>query len=149
MLENLIGCQIHSVDKIISEFQSPRPGDVIRLGPPGYPLYKVVAAEAEKTFIMTAADVKTEQTLDLSEPLPASYVNFNWGFFLDAPTPQTTRLIVRMRMDYQPRSFTNWLIWRFFSEPLNFVMERKMLLGIQKRAEALTHTRRQAWTNEY
>ena len=33
-------------------------------------------------------------------------------------------------------SLANFVIWRILTEPLHFVMERKMLLGIKQRAEA-------------
>ena len=135
-LENLVGCQMHSVDEIVPEYQHLKVGDVIRLGPKGYPLYKVIALEPHRLMIVVGADPKTEEAFDpFLEPLPDSYVNYSWLFFLEAVDERTTRLISRMRMDYRPRNIANWMIWRFFSEPLNFVMERKMLMGIKSRAE--------------
>ena len=44
-LENLIGCEIHNADRIISEFQQLAVGDKVRLGPEGYPFYTVAAVE--------------------------------------------------------------------------------------------------------
>jgi hypothetical protein len=44
-------------------------------------------------------------------------------------------LIVRSRGDYPP-TLASFLIWRVIAEPLHFVMERKMLLGIKQRAGA-------------
>ena len=34
-------------------------------------------------------------------------------------------------LDYAPRSFALRLIWEWFTDPIGFVMTRKMLLGIQ------------------
>jgi hypothetical protein len=47
----------------------------------------------------------------------------------------TTRLISRWRGDYNP-SLGNALIYRVLTEPISLVMDRKMLLGIKRRAEA-------------
>ena len=58
-----------------------------------------------------------------------------WAFVLEPIDDRTTRLIVRSRGDYPP-SPANFVIWRILTEPLHFVMERKMLLGIKQRAEA-------------
>jgi hypothetical protein len=44
-----------------------------------------------------------------------------------------TRVISRQRLDHNP-SLRNLLMWRAFTDPISFVMERKMLLGIEERA---------------
>lgn len=49
----------------------------------------------------------------------------------------TTRLITRNRLDYAPRSFVFKLIWEWFTDPIGFVMTRKMLLEIKRRSEKL------------
>jgi len=66
--------------------------------------------------------------------MPEKYLNWNWVFFLDELDEGTTRLICRWRGDYNP-SLGNALIYRVFTEPISFVMDRKMLLGIKERAE--------------
>ena len=51
---------------------------------------------------------------------------------LDGPQDETTtRLLVRQRLSYSPD--IKW-VWRL-TEPVGFVMERKMMLGIRQRAE--------------
>ena len=47
---------------------------------------------------------------------------------------RTTRLLSRTRYDYSPLPVG--LILRPVLEPLQFIMERRMLLGIKSRAEA-------------
>jgi len=49
----------------------------------------------------------------------------------------TTRLIIRFRQEYES-TLGNTIIWRVFTDPINFVMERKMLQGIKLRAEQAT-----------
>ena len=51
-------------------------------------------------------------------------------FVLKELGEQTTRVIERMRADYQPRLWYALLVYLLL-EPATFVMERKMLLGIK------------------
>jgi len=39
------------------------------------------------------------------------------------------------RLDDAPENFLNRLIWRWMTDPIGFVMTRKMRLGIQRRTE--------------
>jgi hypothetical protein len=135
-LENLIGCQIHDPERIIPEWQHLEIGDAIRLGPKGYPLYKVVALERERFLVVAGADPATEQVPPITDPMPPVFNNFSWCFTLIPRDDGTTRLLVRARQDYRPSSFANLLLWRVFMEPINFIMERKTLLGLKSRAEA-------------
>jgi hypothetical protein len=50
-------------------------------------------------------------------------------------TPRGCRLLVRgrMRIGAGPGEF---LVWRVFTDPIWFVMERRMLLGLRERAES-------------
>jgi hypothetical protein len=132
-LENLAGCHIHTTDRIVAAWQNPQPGDLLRLGPEGYPCMEVQRIEPERAFILRGADLKTGQPIDRRQPLPHNDAVTTWQFVLDAQDKQTTRLIVRQRLDYSP---DQWLLWRIV-EPINFVMEQKMLRTIKQRAEAL------------
>jgi hypothetical protein len=135
-LENLVGCRIYNADRIVPEWQTLNVGDSIRLGPKGYPLFKVVALAPQRALVLAAADPKTEKTFQVTDPLPAQYTSGNWIFFLDQKDAQNTRLIVRGRVGYSPNSFANVLLWRVFTEPIGSVMIHKMILGIKERAEA-------------
>jgi len=120
-LENLAGCDIHTADRIIPEFQHLQVGDQVRLGPDGYPFFAVAAIEPGRALVLGGN----------RDPRAG---NHSWVFFLDPIDETTTRLIVRSRGDYPP-TVGNFVIWRVITEPLQFVMERKMLLGIKQRAE--------------
>jgi hypothetical protein len=144
-LENMIGCQMHTIDRIIPEWQHLDIGNTVRLGPKGYPLFKVVAQERIHFIVLAAADLISEEVTPISDPMPDTYINYSWVFDLRPHDDGTTRLIVRARIDFQPPNFANWLLWRVFMEPINFVMERKTLLGIKARAEGtLVHRDQQA-----
>jgi hypothetical protein len=120
-LENLVGCDIHSADRVIPELQYLEVGDVVRLGPEGYPAYHVVAIEPDRVLVLGGNDPDMGM--------------HSWAFVLESIDEQTARLIVRSRDDYPP-TLANVIIWRLITEPVHFVMERKMLLGIKQRAEA-------------
>ncbi len=50
--------------------------------------------------------------------------------------------MVRTRLNYAS-NFGNRLMWRVFTDPISFNMERKMLQGIKARAEAFVSNRHQ------
>lgn len=125
-LENLAGCDIHSVNRVFPEYQRLAVGDRVRLGPEGYPFYTVAAIEPEQALVLRAGDLK--------ETSPQ--VHDSWVFYLNEITPGLTRLIVRNRRDYTSTA-ANFIIWRVVTEPAQFIMESKMLKGIKQRAETV------------
>jgi hypothetical protein len=122
-LENLIGCEIHTADHIVPEYQELKVGDKVRLGPEGYPFYWVEAIESGRFLVLHAGHPQTGQPFSDS-----------WVFFLEPITEKTTRLLVRNRRNYEP-NLESVILWRVLTEPAHFVMERKMLLGLKERAE--------------
>jgi len=123
-LENLIGCKITNARRINPDWQDPSPGDAVRLGPKGYPLFRITSIEPGQALVMQACDPATEK------PGPAS-----WVFVIEQLGNDTCRLWTRSRNGSE-RTFANLLIWRVITEPIHFVMERRMLIGIKQRAEA-------------
>ncbi len=135
-LENLIGCDMHNADRLLPDFQCLQVGDAVRLGPKGYPLFKVVDLQPCRYILLAGADPKTEQIGEMADPMPPTYVISNWLFFLQHQTDGTTRLIVHDKMDYSS-GLTNSILWRVLMEPINFMMERKTMIGIKQRAEEM------------
>jgi hypothetical protein len=133
-LENLVGSDMHNADRVHPE-QELKAGDRVRLGPKGYPLMVVEQVDRNRALVLLGADLKTEQTVRFREPMPAAYACSTWVFVLRAIGPSATRLIVRNRLDFRPRNLANNLIWSLSAGPIEFVMERRMLLGIRQRAE--------------
>jgi hypothetical protein len=117
-LENLVGCDMHNADEVVSEWQELKVGDNVWLHPKAPPT-KVAAIEPGHAIVLKG-----------------------WGaFVLKSIDEKTTRLIIRSQGDYEPdlkNPVLNFLLWRVVFEPAHFVMERKMLLGIKERAEKLT-----------
>lgn len=118
-LENLVGCDMHNADRILAEHQHIEVGDKIRLTPEGRgPFFVVSAVEPGRAVILGGDDPPTA-----------------WAFVLEPIDRKSTRLIIRFRQAYE-RTFGNVVGWRVFTDPISFWMERKMLQGIQSRAEA-------------
>ncbi len=135
-LENLAGCDMHNADQILPQYQNIKVGDHLKLGPKGYPAYTVLGVQPQQALILAAADVIPERDgITLPDPLPKEYTLSNWVFYLYPITPHTTRLLVRSLLDYEPNGWSKWMIWRVITEPIAFVMERKMLREIKKRVE--------------
>jgi hypothetical protein len=118
-LENLVGCHMRNAGRIMPEFQQLRVGDAVRLHPKAPPL-PVLICEPPKALVLGS-----------NTDSPGT-----WGFYLKEVGEDTTRLIVRGRGEWKP-SPLSWLGAYVVFEPAHFIMERKMLLGIKQRAEAL------------
>ncbi len=132
----------HSTWRIIPELQKLKVGDEILMHPRIMPL-TVSALEPERALIFhTRVDLETKDFFELDRKMPAQYVNSNWVFFLERSGRKATRLLVRSRLDYNPPNLMNTIAWRVFTDPISFVMERRMLLGIKERAEWLAGKRR-------
>lgn len=114
-IENLIGLDIHSAERILAEHQRLEPGDRVALAPDGSGL------DVER--------IEPERLLVLREPGGG----WTWAFLLE-PAAGGTRLIARNRWTTAgaPLSFR---LYMALIDPAAFVMERRMLLGIRQRAE--------------
>jgi hypothetical protein len=120
-LENLAGCDIHSADRIVPEWQGIKIGDQIKLAPAVG--LEVTALEPGRSLVLRGG-VPMGNT-------PPPY-DFTWAWVLRDEPGGTARLLVRERYAYT----RPWA--RFLVEPVeavSFVMSQKMLRGIRDRAE--------------
>lgn len=127
-LENLFRCDIHSADRVLPEHQHVAAGDVVRLAPGAAPSFRVHSVRAPRSLVLVSAGPadRDPATPGAAEPV----VTWQWELRpLDGG--RRTRLLVRQRLSC-PRG--QRLLWRLV-EPVGFVMERRMLLGIKERAE--------------
>jgi hypothetical protein len=107
-----------SATDILPEFQHLEVGDEIPLGRgPGFP---VKAIEPYRTLVLGGA---------------GDGFAWTWQFGLYPLDGTRTRLISRNSVRH-PRTVGSWLFMRVL-EPAAFVMTRRMLLGLKKRAERL------------
>jgi hypothetical protein len=112
-IENLLGLDMHSVDRVLAEFQRPEVGDTISFGSRRMRLERV---DPDRGLSWRSADG-----------------NWVWTFVI-APHADGTRLI--SRNSYRLPTIAARL-GMLPMEPASLVMERKMLRGIKQRAERL------------
>ncbi len=134
-LENLMGCEISNAVRPVREYQHRRPGDEVYLHPDMSPL-TVSSLRNYYWLVLKGGDLAgAGETADDSETA------ITWTFYLQRIDNTTTRLITRGRYKYDDRRTSNLFYGTLLVEPINFVMERKMLIGIKERAEALWNAR--------
>jgi hypothetical protein len=130
-IEDAMGLEIHSADRIVPEYQELRVGDTIPLAPDAFGL-PVAILEPEQAMVLHG---DTRLPGGAMPPLkPGEYLAASWGFYLIGQADGATRLVERWRADYTP-TVMNAVFYRAFLEPGAFLMQRKMLLGIKGRAE--------------
>jgi hypothetical protein len=127
-LENIVGCDIHSADAIIPEFQNLQPGDTFRLGPEGYPRFIVDSIDPGRSIVLWGGEGAPPALPDRNAA--------SWAFVLHPLGKGGTRLLIRFRSDWEPGIGAS-MFNRGVLEPAHFIMERKMIYGIKNRAEKL------------
>lgn len=120
-LENLVGCDIHSADRVTPDWQDIGVGDGVKLHPDVS--LEVAAVEPGRSLVLRGGVPMG------SSPPP---YDFTWSFVLRQRPDETTRLLVRERYAYTQR-------WApLLVEPVAWVssvMSQRMLRGIRDRAE--------------
>jgi hypothetical protein len=117
-IENLLGLNMHSVNRVLPEFQHPEVGDTIGYGKNRMRLERV---EPERVLANRTEDG-----------------NWVWTFVLCERNGQT-RLISRNRFRLPTLAARIGMVPM---EPASLLMERKMLRGIKARAERLAVSQR-------
>jgi polyketide cyclase/dehydrase/lipid transport protein len=112
-IENLLGLDMHSADEVLPDFQHPEVGDTIGYG---RNRMRVERVDPEHVLAWRSEDG-----------------NWVWTFVLE-PRDGGTRLVSRNRFRLPTLAARLGMLPM---EPASLVMERKMLLGIKERAEAL------------
>lgn len=122
-LENLVGCDMHSADHIVEEWQNLAVGDPVRLHP---------------DVALRVAEIDPGAALVIRGGVPlgeASPFDSTWAFVLRDGGDGTTRVLARERYAYLRR-------WAALvvepAEAVGAVMSHKMLRGIKERAERTT-----------
>jgi hypothetical protein len=81
-LENLAGCDIHTLNTIVPALQNLQVGDPIFMGPQeGLPYYQVVLLEPQKALVL--------QSINRTSGAPGE----TWGFYLIEQSSSLTRLV--------------------------------------------------------
>ncbi len=129
-----------SSERVVPELQTLAVGDEL-------PLHDKLAFRVERIqqdhllLLCDARDNASGERFDCGGSRPADFSVATWAFVLEEIDPNVepelaggTRLLIRWRLDYTPTR-SNELMWKVFVEPINFVMERRMMLGLKHRAE--------------
>lgn len=97
----------------------------------------VLPALPGATDVFVVAQCEWEHSLVLTWRLPSGKYQTTWAFVLEEPQPDRTRLLVRGRVapGYRPYGLPQWLALPT-GALAHFIMQRKQLLGIARRAEA-------------
>jgi hypothetical protein len=122
-----------SAKRIIPELQDLKVGDVVEIAP-GMG-YVVAGIEPEQALILQSRiDTVKWESLSSSDPLPEKYLISSWVWFLEEIDEKTTRLIVRVRSDYNP-GLLSTLSVGIPVELGSLVMQPKTLRVLKQRAE--------------
>lgn len=121
-LERLVGAGVHNVNAIRPEWQSREVGDFVRAAPANY----LGGRLGEVGWRVTEVQPRRAMVLK------------NWGAFVLLPIDSvTTRFIVRTRGAAEATWASVLLgpVTIFMFEPAHFIMQRKMMLEIQRLSE--------------
>jgi hypothetical protein len=121
-IENMFGMNMHSAKEVLPQFQDIKAGQDIPMGDGNS--MRVEVLDPGRALVWRSADKR-----------------WVWSFDLVQDDGGPTRLISRNRIATGALSPVAQLGYMLFMEPGSLLMERKMLLGIKKRAEALAATR--------
>jgi hypothetical protein len=131
-LENLALADMHNSDRIVEQWQERRVGDTVWLARKdrygGNARQTVALLTARRAMVLTPPHDSERMSMGRS-------AGGTWAFVLEPLDQRTTRLILRSRAG-QSRNAIEKLFDYFVFDPVHFIMERKMMLGIKERAEA-------------
>jgi len=131
-LENLVGCRMKNVTRIIPEWQTVSVGDIVWFGTPEH-------FGGKARMVATIIEAERAMVLATPEDWPAIQAGERgrgptWAFILKPTSNGGTRLLTRTHGEARPGLRTRVALLAFW-EPAHFVMERKMLLTIKHLAE--------------
>lgn len=127
-LENLVRADIHNADRIIPEFQTRSVGDTVwmankkRYGGQGRMVVTQLIPNRAMVLVMPNDVENVQRGLPPKEGI--------WQFLLEPIDEHSTRLVMR---GCGPEGYS--FLRREVFDPIHFIMERKMMLGIRERAE--------------
>jgi proline iminopeptidase len=126
---------IPSADRIVPKYQDLRVGDTVKATPDGSFGFPAAIVEPERVLSLAGTmNTATGQSAEAGDPSLEAYFSGDQTFYLEPVEEKATRLIFRMRTDWNP-TFMNNLIYGSIVEPISFVMGRKMLRTLKRRNE--------------
>ena len=131
-LENLFDLEIHNTEEIKPEWQKLKVGDFVRSAHE-----KWLGGKFKDKTGWFVVQMEENRALVLRDEVEHG----SWAFILKPVDDAKTRLIIRARGG-KPKNLPMKLFHYGFFEPAHFIMERKMLLTLKRRAEefSVDHT---------
>jgi hypothetical protein len=120
-LENLVGCEVRGASEVRPEWTELKLGDALRLHPKMPPL-RVEALEPGRFFAVHSGS-------------KAEGVEVSWLFLVEPRPDARSRLVSRFRSWYADGLGSRLGSGPTLLEPIGFVMDRRMLLGVKRQAE--------------
>ncbi|MFY9724317.1 MAG: SRPBCC family protein [Bryobacteraceae bacterium] len=113
-----------SAERILPQYQQVAVGSIFPALPGAKDVFWVAQCDPERSLVLAWRS-------------PSGQYHTTWAFILEPLQPGQTRLIARGRVapGYTPYGLPEWLAVRL-GRIAHFVMQRKQLLGIARRAEA-------------
>jgi hypothetical protein len=128
-LENLLGCEVQNAEIVHPEWEA-KVGQSLVLHPaPDAPRLPIVAVERLRHVLAFAGE--DPQARAAGKPWSA----VTWLFFVEAVGEGSCRVISRYRAACSDDVATRLAYGPTLLEPVSFVMDRRMLLGLKQRAE--------------
>jgi hypothetical protein len=128
LFERSIGRNLHRIDPDLPPLAA---GDTM----PFYPGAPMTVAVANPPRALVLWQVTGGgKAIDPAGPWGDNHVAWSWAFVLEPVDATTTRLLVRMRVSYQPTAKWAPYMW-LLVEPGHFIMGRRQLLGLRQRTE--------------
>ena len=129
LLENLVGCDMPTTDRLRVERQSWRIGDKLWM----YPKNRAGGVGFATLRAYVPGRTLGFGTHAVGTP-PRAPEDGSWSFVLEPAGDSATRLLIRGR-GAGGRSLLGVAFDRSVFEPIHFVMERRMMIGIKQLAE--------------
>ena len=126
-LENVVGCGVHDAERIHPEWEVSA-GDEVVLHP-DFPPQRVVALRRGHHFVTHAPPESGAR--EAGKP----WVAGSWLFLVEPLGERRCRFVSRYRADCSDDVVTRLSYGPTLVEPVGFVMDRRMLLGVKERAE--------------
>jgi hypothetical protein len=128
-LERLAGVDVHNADERRDEWQHLEVGDRVCLAPAGW-------MGIDRGMLLPVANLIEGRSIVLRQQPPDSPWDGVWSFHVRPIDPDRCRLLIRSRTLTPPgASRLSMALMGVVMDPVAFVMERGMLLGIKRRAE--------------
>jgi proline iminopeptidase len=124
-----------SADRIVPELQTLAVGDRLRMNATGSVAVAVLVLDPSRGLVLGDPSL-----LPNAPPSTPGAPRATWAFSLEPIGDACTRLVVRVRADYEPGFTAEWV--RRIVTVLHDVMERKQLHTLKKRIEGVGCERR-------